>query len=54
MDAPLTKLLKKGTTWRWSIECQTAFDKLKVTITRVLVLRLVDVFKSFVVEIDAS
>ncbi|KAA0032565.1 reverse transcriptase [Cucumis melo var. makuwa] len=48
--APLTELLKKGTTWRWPIECQTAFNELKVMWGRVL--RLVDVSKSFVIEID--
>ncbi|TYK30402.1 uncharacterized protein E5676_scaffold349G00010 [Cucumis melo var. makuwa] len=42
-----------GTTWRWPVECQTAFDNLKVTITRGPVLGLVDVSKSFIVETDA-
>ena len=53
-DALLTELLKKGTTWRWPVECQTTFDELKVTMTRGLILGLVDVSKPFLVETDAS
>ena len=53
--APLTELFKKGTTWRWSGECQISFDKLKTKMVRGPVLGLVDMSKkSFVVETDAS
>ncbi|TYK13522.1 polyprotein [Cucumis melo var. makuwa] len=51
---PLIELLKKGTTWRWPVECQTVFDDLKVTMTRGPVHGLVDVSKPFIVEIDTS
>ncbi|KAA0034979.1 reverse transcriptase [Cucumis melo var. makuwa] len=51
--APLTKLLKKGTIWRWPVECQTTFDDLKVTMIKGPILGLVNVLKSFVVKIDA-
>lgn len=52
--ALLTKLLKKGRTWRWLVECQTAFDKPKVTMMRGPVFGLVDVSKLFVVETGVS
>ncbi|KAA0062439.1 reverse transcriptase [Cucumis melo var. makuwa] len=51
-DCTIDWLLKKGTIWRWPVECQTAFDDLKVTMTSDLVLGLVDVSKLFIVEID--
>ena len=52
--APLTELLKKDTTWQWSIECQSTFEELKATMTRGPVLGLVDIKKLFEVETDAS
>ena len=52
--APLIELLKKDTTWQWSVKCQSAFEKLKATMTWGPVLGLVDITKPFEVETDAS
>lgn len=50
----MTKLLKKGMIWKWQVVCQTAYDELKKMMIKGPVLKLVDVSKSFEVEIDAS
>ncbi|TYK05412.1 Retrovirus-related Pol polyprotein from transposon 17.6 [Cucumis melo var. makuwa] len=52
--APLTELLKKGTTWKWPVECQTTFDELKMIMMKGPILGLVDVSKLFKVETNAS
>ena len=51
---PLTELLKKDHPWSWSNECQMAFEDLKATMTKGLVLGLVDITKSFEIETDTS
>ena len=43
----LTNSLKKEKEWRWGLECQTAFQRLKDVITLEHVLRLVDLELSF-------
>nr|CAD1839581.1 unnamed protein product [Ananas comosus var. bracteatus] len=40
--APLTDLLRKDRAWRWSDECQKAFDDLKAAVMEEPVLRLPD------------
>ncbi|XP_015941749.1 uncharacterized protein LOC107467224 [Arachis duranensis] len=52
--APLTDLLKKNHSWKWSKECQKAFDELKAAITEGPVLALSDYLKVFEVHTDAS
>ncbi|XP_057733997.1 uncharacterized protein LOC130949239 [Arachis stenosperma] len=52
--APLTDLLKKNHSWKWSKECQKAFDELKAAITEGQVLALPDYSKVFEVHTDPS
>ena len=40
LRAPLNELLKKDKTWRWTPECQAAFEKIKETLTSDLSLSL--------------
>ena len=50
---PLTELLKKGVTWEWTNKYQEAFDELKTSMMKGLVLALPDIGKPFKVQIDA-
>ena len=49
---PLTNLLKKRN-FHWRQEAEVAFEKLKVAMSRVPTLGLLDFNKPFVLEIDA-
>ena len=51
---PLTELLKKGTKWYWTIECQTAFDYIKDCLTREPILTLYRHGDQLVLSTDAS
>lgn len=59
---PITNLLKTkggGKSWltqllKWSMECQTAFKKLKRLFAAEPVLKHPDLDKSFIIEVDAS
>lgn len=51
---PLTDLLKKDREWRWTDECQRAFDDLKRGVMGEPVLALPDHTKPFEVRTDAS
>ncbi|GMF41140.1 unnamed protein product [Phytophthora fragariaefolia] len=51
---PLSNLLKKDTEWRWERQHQEAFDSIKTSLQRALILALPDESKSFSVVCDAS
>ena len=51
---PLTKLLKKREEFRWSADCQRAFDKIKSLLFSVPVLNAPDVCKPFKLMVDVS
>jgi len=50
----LSDLLKKNKKWDWSDESQQAFNKLKMAIMFVPVMKFLDFLTSFKVYIDAS
>jgi hypothetical protein len=54
ISKPITKLLKKGTKYVWSKDCDKAFQTLKMLLTKSLVLEQPDITKSFNVYCDAS
>lgn len=51
---PLTRLLKKGTAFMWSPDCQEAINNLKDALTRSPVLVYPDFSKPFILSTDAS
>jgi hypothetical protein len=51
---PITELLKKGTKYVWSKECDEAFQTLKKLFTTSLVLAQPNIAKPFDVYCDAS
>jgi hypothetical protein len=54
ISKPITELLKKGTKYVWSKECDEAFQTLKKLLTTSLVLAQPDIAKPFNVYCDAS
>ena len=52
--APLNELLKKDKKWRWTLECQTALDQIKKTLTSDLFLTHYDPKLEIIVASDAS
>ena len=52
--APLNELLKKDKKWRWTPECQTAFDQIKKALTSDLFLTHYDSKLEIIVASDAS
>ncbi|GBG74416.1 hypothetical protein CBR_g18828 [Chara braunii] len=52
--APLRRLLKKETIWKWDQDCMSAFKKLKKALIEYPVLKVADPSLSFVVTTDAS
>jgi len=52
--APLTDLLVKDAPWKWETEQQTAFETLKVALTKEPILTLPDFKKEFILMTDAS
>lgn len=50
---PLTQLLRKNVQFQWTEATQSAFNALKVSLTSAQILALLDLTKTFVIEIDA-
>ncbi|KAG4038177.1 hypothetical protein PC123_g26260 [Phytophthora cactorum] len=51
---PLSQLLKKGAEWKWTAECQQAFDAVKQGLTKTPILAVADQDRPFHVVWDAS
>ncbi|KAG2874646.1 hypothetical protein PC114_g25154 [Phytophthora cactorum] len=51
---PLSQLLKKEAEWKWTAECQQAFDAVKQGLTEAPILAVADQDRSFHVVCDAS
>jgi hypothetical protein len=51
---PLYDLLKKDNGWKWTKDCQEAFDKLKSKLTSYPILAKVDLSEPFTIYTDAS
>jgi len=54
VSAPLTDLLSTKRTFRWTDECQSAFDGLKCVLASAPVLQAPDMEKPFTISVDAS
>ena len=54
LRAPLNKLLSKNKKWRWTKECDNAFDKIKKCLLSDLALAHYDLKKELIVASDAS
>ncbi|CAD6962302.1 unnamed protein product, partial [Tilletia controversa] len=54
VTSPLTALLRKDTSWKWTPQCQEAFDTLKRAFTSAPILQHFDPTKSITMETDAS
>ena len=54
LRAPLNERLKKDTKWRWTPECQTAFDQIKKALTSDLFLTHYDPKLKIIVASDAN
>ena len=52
--APTTRLLQKNVRFEWSEKCQASFEKLKVFLTKALVLTQPTYSKEYVIFSDAS
>ncbi|KAG2785130.1 hypothetical protein PC116_g24777 [Phytophthora cactorum] len=51
---PLSQLLKKEAEWKWTAECQQAFDAVKQGLTEAPILAVADQDRPFHVVCDAS
>ncbi|KAG2992704.1 hypothetical protein PC121_g23514 [Phytophthora cactorum] len=51
---PLSQLLKKEAEWKWTTECQLAFDSVKLGLTEAPILAVADQDRPFHVVCDAS
>ena len=56
LAAPLTNLQKKGVNFRWSEQCQVAFDRLKEVLTTapILAMQRNEPGVMFILDTDAS
>ena len=53
ISRPLTKLREKGATFKWMLECEASFEKLKTKLNSTPMLVMPDVQKEFAVYCDA-
>jgi hypothetical protein len=51
---PMTRLLKKGKTFKWTQDWQISFEEIRKSLTTALVLVLPDLSKKFDIYCDAS
>ncbi|KAG2824441.1 hypothetical protein PC112_g10114 [Phytophthora cactorum] len=51
---PLSQLLKKEAEWKWTVECQQAFDSVRQVLTEAPILAVADQDRPFHVVCDAS
>ncbi|KAG2799480.1 hypothetical protein PC129_g14460 [Phytophthora cactorum] len=51
---PLSQLLKKAVEWKWTAECQQAFDAVKQGLTEAPISAVADQYRPFYVVCDAS
>jgi hypothetical protein len=54
ISLPMTRLTRKGATFKWTTECEDSFQELKQRLTIALVLTLLSGFEEFVICSDAS
>ena len=54
ISEPLRKLLRKGTDFIWSSDCESAYKKLITEFSHLTELRLPDLNKKFLIQTDAS
>jgi len=54
IPVPFHAMTKKGETFRWTPECQEAFDRLKVVLTPAPVLAMPDEESPFTLDADAA
>ena len=52
--APLNRMFKKDNSFKWTDDCQTAFDKLKAALSSTPILCFPDFSKEFILQTDAS
>lgn len=51
---PLRELTRKDKPWHWSKDCEAAFQRIKMMLTKTLVLAYFDPGKEVVVQVDSS
>jgi hypothetical protein len=54
LAVPLSELLKKDITFKWTNSCQTSFDKLKLAMTTCPILKHPDFARECEIHCDAS
>ena len=54
MACPPTKLMRVGVEWEWSTSQHQAFNRLKLALTTILVLKFLDFEREFMVTTHAS
>ncbi len=52
--SPLTDLTRKNQAFKWTVECQQAFEELKTLLIKAPILAKAKLYKQFILETDAS